>query len=118
MALGILSVVLLSLTGIMWQMGRQSRVSGVASARTAALESWASLAQAARWDSLDVLVGCAADTTAGLAYTRCFEVASLSASLRQVKVIIAPSADAALPPETLLVQRTRPRQRSPLNLPP
>lgn len=117
-ALAILSVVLLSLTGIMWQMGRQSRVSGVAAARTSALESWASLAQAARWDSLDALVGCAADTTAGLAYTRCFEVANLSASLRQVRVIISPAAGAVLSPDTLLVQRTRPRQRSPLNLPP
>jgi type II secretory pathway pseudopilin PulG len=117
-ALGILSVVLLSLTGIMWQMGRQSRVSGVASARTAVLESWASLAQAARWDSLDALVGCAADTTAALAYTRCYEVSTLSPGLRQVRVIIAPAADAVLAPETLLVQRTRPRQPSPLNLPP
>jgi prepilin-type N-terminal cleavage/methylation domain-containing protein len=117
-ALAILSVVLISLAGIMWQMGRHSRVSGVASARTAALESWASLAQAARWDSLNALVGCVADTTAGLAYTRCFEVSNLSSSLRQVRVIIAPTASAVLPPETLLVQRTRPRQRSPLNLPP
>jgi hypothetical protein len=117
-ALGILSVVLMSLAGIMWQMGRQTRVSGVAAARTAAAESWASLALAARWDSLYTLVGCAADTTAGLAYTRCFEVSNLSPALRQVRVIIAPSGPTTLPPETLLIQRTRPRQRSPLNLPP
>lgn len=117
MALGILSVVLLSLTGIMWQMGRQSRLAGVAGARTAALESWASLAQAARWDSLGNLVGCAADTSAGLAYTRCFEVTALSPSLREVRVIVAPAPATALAPETLLVQRTRPLRRSPLYVP-
>jgi hypothetical protein len=117
-ALGILSVVLMSLSGIMWQMGRQSRISGAAAARTAAAESWASLAHAARWDSLTTLVGCAADTTAGLAYTRCYEVSSLSSALREVRVIIAPAAGISLTPETLLVQRTRPRQPSPFNLPP
>jgi hypothetical protein len=117
-ALGILSVVLMSLSGIMWQMGRQSRISGAAAARTAAAESWASLAHAARWDSLTTLVGCAADTTAGLAYTRCYEVSSLSSALREVRVIIAPAAGISLAPETLLVQRTRPRQPSPFNLPP
>jgi Tfp pilus assembly protein PilV len=117
-ALAILSVVLVSLIGIMWQMGRQSRFSGVASARTAAVESAAALAQAVRWDSLSALVGCAADTTAGLIYTRCYEVTTLSASVRQVRVIIAPTAAATLPPETSLVQRSRPQRRSPLNLPP
>jgi hypothetical protein len=114
-ALGILSIVLMSLAGIMWQMGRQTRISGAAAARTAAAESWASLALAARWDSLTGLVGCAADTTAGLAYTRCFEVSTLSAAVRQVRVIIAPAAPSPLKPETLLVQRSRPRQRSPLS---
>lgn len=118
MALGILSVVLMSLAGIMWQMGRQTRISGVAAARTSAAESWASLAHAARWDSLYALVGCVGDTTAGLAYTRCYEVSNISSSVRQVRVIIAPAVATTLPPETLLVQRTRPRQRSPFNLPP
>jgi hypothetical protein len=62
-------------------------------------------------------VGCVADTTAGLSYTRCYEVSNLSSSVRQVRVIIAPTAPTMLQPETLLVQRTRPRQRSPFNLP-
>lgn len=115
-ALGILSVVLLSLTGIMWQMGRQSRISGVAGARTAATESWASLAQAVRWDSISNLIGCQADTSAEMVYTRCFEVSTLSPTLREIRVIIAP-AMTAMQPETLLVQRTRPPRPSPLYVP-
>lgn len=115
-ALGILSVVLVSLTGILWQMGRHTRMSGVAAARTAARESASSLAHAVRWDSIPSLVGCAADSTAGLNYTRCYEVANLSAAVRQVRVIIAPSA--LLFPETTVVLRTRPQQRSPFNTPP
>jgi hypothetical protein len=117
-ALGILSVVLVSLTGIMWQMGRHTRVSGAAAARTAVRESAASLAHAVRWDSITSLVGCAADSTAGLDYTRCYEVSALSAAVRQVRVIIVPSALSLLVPETTVVLRTRPQQRSPFNTPP
>jgi Tfp pilus assembly protein PilV len=113
-ALAILSVVLLSLTGLMWQMGRHTRLSGVSAARTTALESAASLAQAVRWDSLSSLVGCAVDSTAGLSYTRCYEVTTVSSALRQIRVILAPASAAQIAPETLLVQRGRPLRRSPL----
>lgn len=116
-ALGILSVVLLSLTGIMVQMGKQSRVSGVAAARTAAVESAASLAQAVRWDSIPNLVGCAADSSAEFNYTRCYEVSTVAPGLRQIRAIIAPAVVSTVRPETLTVQRTRPRQRSPLSPP-
>jgi prepilin-type N-terminal cleavage/methylation domain-containing protein len=116
-ALAILSVVLLSLTGIMWQMGRHARISGAVGARSAALESAVSLAQAARWDSLLAMVGCAADSSGQLAYTRCFEVTTLSASLKEVRVIVTPTGGGTtVIPETLTVQRTRPRLRSPLNV--
>ena len=115
-ALAILSVVLLSLSGIVWQMGRHSRISGAVGARSAALESAVSLAQAVRWDSLLAMVGCSADSSGQLAYTRCFEVTTLSPSLKEVRVIVTPTGATAVIPETLTVQRTRPRSRSPLNV--
>lgn len=115
-ALTLLSVVLLALTGIMWEMGRHTRRASLVGARGAALESAASLAAAVQWDSIAALIGCATDTSAQLVYTRCFEVPSLAAPIRQIRAIVTP-VGGALPPETLTVSRTRPRSRSPLYVP-
>jgi len=115
-ALTLLSVVLLALTGIMWEMGRHTRQASLMGARGAALASAASLAESLRWDSLDALVGCGTDTSAQMVYTRCFEVGAVSGGLRQVRAIVTP-AGGTLRPETLTVSRTRPRSRSPLYVP-
>lgn len=115
-ALTLLSIVLLALTGIMWQMGRHTLTASLVGARGAALESAASLAESARWDSLTALVGCTTDTSAQLVYTRCFEVTAPMGGVRQVRAIVTPAGGALLP-ETLTVSRTRPRSRSPLYVP-
>lgn len=115
-ALTLLSVVLLALTGIMWEMGRHTRTASLVGARGAALESAASLAESARWDSLTALVGCGTDTSAQLVYTRCFEVTAPVGGVRQVRAIVTPAGGTLLP-ETLTVSRTRPRSRSPLYVP-
>jgi len=115
-ALTLLSVVLLALTGIMWEIGRHTRRASLVGARAAALESAVSLAEAVRWDSIAALIGCTTDTSAQLAYTRCYEVPDLAAAVRQIRTIVTP-AGAALMPETLTVSRTRPKSRSPLYVP-
>jgi len=115
-ALTLLSVVLLALTGIMWEMGRHTRQASLVGARGAALASAASLAESMRWDSLDALVGCGSDTSAQMLYTRCFEVGAVSSGVRQVRAIVTP-AGGTVRPETLTVSRTRPRSRSPLYVP-
>jgi hypothetical protein len=106
-ALTLLSVVLLALTGIMWEMGRHTRMASLVSA---------SLAESVRWDSLDALVGCAADSSGQLTYTRCFEVGAVVGGVREVRAIVMP-AGGALPPDTLTVSRVRPRSQSPLYVP-
>ena len=115
-ALTLLCIVLLALTGIMWEMGRHNRLAALVGARAAELASAASIAEAVRWDSIPALVGCSADTSAQIAYTRCFELSTPMTGLRQVRVIVVP-ADVSLRPETLLVNRTRPRSRSPFYAP-
>jgi len=115
-ALTIFSVVLLALGGIMWQMGRHTRLSGLVGSRSAALESAASLAQSVRWDSLMALPGCTTDSSGALVFTRCFEVQSLGQSLRQVRVIVTPTVVTVLKAETLMVQRTRPSMLSPFHI--
>jgi prepilin-type N-terminal cleavage/methylation domain-containing protein len=115
-ALTLLSVVLLALTGIMWEMGRHTRQASLVGARGAALASAASLAESMRWDSLTALVGCRVDTSAQLVYTRCFEVGAITGGVRQVRAIVTPTGG-VVRPETLTVSRTRPRSRSPLYAP-
>jgi hypothetical protein len=115
-ALTLLSLVLLSLTGIMWQMGRHTRVASAVGRRGAAIEGALALAEFTRWDSLPALVGCTADTSAQFVYTRCIELQTISPTMRQLRLIVIP-AGGTLRPETLMVARTRPRSRSPLYAP-
>ena len=113
-ALAILSTALLALSGLMWQMARQGRFAGYATARAAALQSAAAVPQAADWDSLSALVGCASDSIASFTYTRCYEVTTVSNTLKRVRVIISPSSLFALKAETLSVERNKPLLPSPL----
>lgn len=113
-ALAILSTVLLSLTGLMWQMGRNARDSSAVTMRTGVMESAASLAYGVQWDSLPNIVGCSADTTAALISTICYEVQTLTAQVRQVRVIVAPTSPAGMLPDTITLRRAKERQVSPL----
>ena len=115
--MAILSTALLSLSGLMWQMARQGRFAGYATARTAALESAAALAQGADWDSLNALIGCASDSVASFTYTQCYELTTVSNTLRRVDVIVSPASLFALKAETLSVLRNKPLLPSPLYRP-
>ncbi|MEX1998281.1 MAG: prepilin-type N-terminal cleavage/methylation domain-containing protein [Gemmatimonadales bacterium] len=116
-AIAILSTTLLALSGLMWQMARQGRYAGYATARAAALETAASQAQGAAWDSLSTLVGCANDSIASFTYTQCYELTTVSNSLRTVRVIVSPASLFTLKAETLTVQRHKPLLPSPLYRP-
>ena len=113
-ALAILSTALLSLSGLMWQMARQGRYAGYATARVAALETATAVAHAAEWDSIPALVGCGTDSVASFTYTRCYEVQTVSTDLKRVRVIVSPAALFALKAETLSVERHKPLLPSPL----
>ena len=115
-ALAILSTVLLSLTGLMWQMGRNARDSSAVTMRTGTLESATSLAYGLSWDSLPTIVGCSADTTAALIYTLCYEVQDLTPQVRQVRVIVAPTSPPGLTADTITLRRAKGRQVSPLKI--
>ena len=116
-AMAILSTALLALSGLMWQMARQGRFAGYATARTAALESAASLAQGVSWDSLSAIVGCGSDSVASFTYTRCYELTTVSSTLRRVRVIVSPASLFTIKAETLTVERNKPLLPSPLYRP-
>lgn len=116
-ALTILATVLVSLSGMMWQMGRQGRIAGDAAGRSVALETASALAQTVPWDSLTLIVGCSADSAAAFHYTRCIDVTAAPGGLRQVRAVIAPTNAITLAPDTLTVIRNRPRPPNPLDVP-
>jgi len=114
-ALAILSTVLMSLAGLVWQMANHSRDAGMAALRTAALESASAMAQTAAWDSLGTLVGCTANTVAQLQYTQCTQLVTVNTRTKEVRVIVVPTNQASLRPDTLVVRRTKPHKASTLH---
>lgn len=116
-ALGIFSVVLISLTGLMFTMARQSRLTAYSTARTAAVQSASAWAQGVPWDSIGAATGCVADTAGALPYTRCTSVQTVSQDFKQLQVIITPSSASGVRADTVVVSRAKPQNLSPLYVP-
>jgi len=116
-ALSILSVVLLALGGLMFDVARHSRRSTAVAYRSAALESATSWIQALPWDSLPTAVGCTDSLTTGLLqYTRCVELVSNTTTSRLARIIISPTGVLQARPDTVTVERTKARASSPFAL--
>jgi Tfp pilus assembly protein PilV len=106
MALGILTVVLISLGGVMFQVARYTQHSAEATNRSAAITSAVAWAQALPWDSIAGAVGCVSDTTGTVGYVRCTTVSTLSPQLRTIDVVVTPATGR---PDTVEVTRVKPR---------
>jgi hypothetical protein len=114
-ALAILSVVLISLGGLMFQVSQQTRRATALSYLSAALQSEQTRIEGLPWDSLAAAAGCATGSTGRLTYTRCTTVTSVTARWKQIRVVVVPTGNLTAPPETLVVDRTKPRIPSPFN---
>jgi len=115
-ALGIMSVVLISLGALMFQVARHTQRSAAVGYRSAAVTSAGSWAQGLAWDSIDGSTGCRQDTTGLLLYTRCVSVQSPSGRLKEIEVVVSPFGLLAIAPETVVVYRTKPKTTSPFNV--
>ncbi len=114
-ALSILATVLVALGGLMFQIARHTRQSAAAGYRAAAVTSAAAWAHGTPWDSIDNGIGCESDTIGQFPYTRCVTVQDVSLRLKRVTVSITPTGPVVIPPETVVVDRNKPRLRSTLN---
>lgn len=115
-ALAIMSVVLISLGGLMFQVARHTQRSAAVGYRSAAVTSAGTWAQGLPWDSIDGSTGCSQDTSGLLVYTRCTSVLSPSGRLKEIEVVVTPSGLLAIAPETVVVYRTKPKTVSPFNV--
>lgn len=116
MALGILSIVLIALGGLMFQVARHTQRSAVVAHRSAAAGNAATWIQGLPWDSLGTAVGCTTDSTGPMTYTQCVANSDLSTNLKRVTVVIAPMGAIAALPDTVVIDRNRPRPASPLRV--
>ncbi len=116
LALGIMSVVLLSLGGLMFQVARHTQRSAAVGYRSAAMTSAGAWAQGLAWDSIDGSTGCRQDTTGLLVYTRCVTVQNPSGRLKEIEVVVSPTGLLVISPETVVVHRTKPKTISPFNV--
>jgi Tfp pilus assembly protein PilV len=106
MALSILTVVLVSLGGVMFQVARYTQHSADATNRSAAIASTVAWAQALPWDSIYGAAGCATDTTGTVSYVRCTTIQTVSSQLRTIDVVVTPATGRA---DTVEVRRCKSR---------
>ena len=108
-ALTIMSVVLLALGGLMFQVAQHTRTSAATTYRTAAAQKIAAHIQTLPWGSIDGASGCTADSSGLMAYNRCISVTTTSANTKAVTVVISPTGLFTALPDTLLVVRSKSR---------
>lgn len=117
LAITILSVGLLAIGGLMYQVSRDTRWSAAVAYRGAAAQSAASWAEALHWDSLHTPpggpVGCITDTTGALIYTRCTTMTAISGTLRRLSMAITPIGALTARPDTIVIDRNKPMATSP-----
>jgi len=115
LALTIMATALLAMGGLMFQVARHAEQSTVASYRSAAVTSAAAWLQALPWDSLDTMAGCTSDTIGVFEYDQCLTVQTLSPKLKRATVAIQSTGRLTIRPDTVVVDRNKPRLISPLS---
>ncbi|HWP38865.1 MAG TPA: prepilin-type N-terminal cleavage/methylation domain-containing protein [Gemmatimonadales bacterium] len=113
-ALGILSVVLVALGGLMFQVSLQTRRSAALSYRSAAAQKAQAYVEGLPWDSLGAAVGCVTETTGQLTYSRCLTVQTVTTKLKRITVVLTSTGNLVAPPETLVVDRAKPQLPLPI----
>ncbi len=114
-ALGILSIVLIALAGLMFNVSVGTRRSAALSYRSAAAQMAQAWIAALPWDSLSTAVGCTTETTGQLVYSQCVTIADLSGNRKRVTIVITPTGTLIAPPDTIVVDRAKPLTLTPFS---
>lgn len=114
MALGILATVLIALGALMLGAAQRTRESAALSYRSAAAGNAQAWIQGLPWDSLPGTVGCTDDTIGQFPYSRCVTLETPSSNLRRMTVAITPTGALQASPDTVVIDRNKPRSTSTL----
>jgi hypothetical protein len=119
-ALALLSVVMMSLGALMFQVGRHTRLAAQVAYRAAAQNNAAMWAQAMPWDSIPEQVGWGNSDTIGQLIFQQYMSYATSGNNRVLTLVIQPVASLAssarIKAETLTVVRTKPLTTAPLKV--
>jgi prepilin-type N-terminal cleavage/methylation domain-containing protein len=116
-ALVLVSVCSVGLGRLMFQAARTARVSGSATYQTAAMSAEVARLDAVPFDSVAAGTTCTTVTTPPFPHTRCTTVNNLSSKVKQVIVVVTPSGNSLLHPDTTVVVRSKNGNGTPLNMP-
>jgi prepilin-type N-terminal cleavage/methylation domain-containing protein len=116
LAVAIMSVVLIALGRLMFQVARHAEDSAAVGYRSAALTSAASWAEGLPWDSIDGAVGCRTDSTGQLVYVRCISVESSPSQHKRLTIVINPTGGLSAMPDTVTVERRPSTSLSPFRV--
>ena len=102
---------------IMFQAARTARVSASVTYQTAAMTAEVARLDAVPFDSVAAGTTCTTINTPPFPHTRCTTVNNVSSKVKQVIVVVTPSGNSLLRPDTTVVVRTKNGNGSPLNTP-
>jgi prepilin-type N-terminal cleavage/methylation domain-containing protein len=116
-ALVLVSVCSVGLGRLMFQAARTARVSGSVTYQTAAMSAEVARLDAVPFDSVAAGTTCTTVATPPFPHTRCTTVNNLSSKVKQVIVVVTPSGNSLLHPDTTVVVRSKNGNGTPLNMP-
>lgn len=116
-ALVLVSLCSVGLGRLMFQAARMARVSGSVTYQTAAMSAEVARLDAVPFDSVGTGTSCVTVSTPPFPHTRCTTVNNISSKVKQVIVVVTPSGNTLLHPDTTTVVRTKNGNGAPLNQP-
>jgi prepilin-type N-terminal cleavage/methylation domain-containing protein len=110
----ILSVALMALTGLTFQVARRSYNSSGVAYRTGVVSATAGRLGALPYDSLNNYTGCKNITAQPFPHRRCVTVSQLSTKTRRVTLIVTPT-ETRFRPDTIVFDRTQAAASNPFS---
>ena len=115
MALTIFALVTAGIAGFTTQVASGSRTNSLASVRAGALAAQINRLEVLPYDTLPSRAGCTSISTGLVPRTECVAVEDIATGRRRVTFILRPN-NTALRPDTIILERSKPRAYHPLNL--
>ena len=114
-ALTIFALVTVGIAGFTTQVAKGSRINSLSAVRAGALAAQINRLEVLPYDTLPSRAGCSSISTGLVPRTECVAVQDIVAGRRRVTFILRPN-NTALRPDTVILERTRPKAYHPLNL--
>lgn len=114
-ALTVFALVTAGIAGFTTQVAKGSRINSFASVRAGALAAQINRLEVLPYDTLPTRAGCTSVSTGLVPRSECITVEDIAVGRRRVTFILRPD-NTALRPDTVILERTKPKAYHPLNL--